>query len=103
MIIECSSECGVRLADPFDFRRFKLVLTGDAIAESRSWQRIIFVDDRNALVPIDLVPALPGCPADETWQAAYAEMVAKARERGWIDTQANAIRAHVERKSKQEP
>ena len=103
MIIECSSECGVRLAEPFDFRRFKLVLIGDVTAKSRAWRGIIFVDDRNALVPIGLVPALPDRPADETWQASYAEMVARARERGWIDTQTNAIRAHVEREPKRAP
>jgi hypothetical protein len=64
---------------------------------------IIFIDDHNALVPIDLVPELPGRPADGTWQPAYAEMVAKARERGWIDIQTNAIRAHVEREFKRAP
>ncbi len=100
MIIECSSECGVRLAEPFDFRRFKLVLNGDVSADC-GLRGIVFVDDHNALVPIDLVPALPGRPADESWQQAYAAMVAKARERGWIDTQTNAIRAHVERELKQ--
>ena len=62
MIIECTSECGVRLAEPFDFRRFKLVLTGDAVAESRSWRGIIFIDDHNALVPIDLVPNCRAVP-----------------------------------------
>lgn len=103
IIIERTSECGVRLAKPFDFRRFKLVLTGDAVAESSSWRGIVFVDDHNALVPIDLVPELPGRPADGTWQPAYAEMVAKARERGWIDIQTNAIRAHVERELKRAP
>jgi hypothetical protein len=103
MIIECSSEYGVRLAEPFDFRRFKLVLTGDAVAEPRSWRGIIFIDDHNALVPIDLVLELLDRPADGTWQPAYAEMVAKARERGWIDIPSNAVRAHAERELKRAP
>lgn len=97
MIIECSSESGIQLTEPFDFRRFKLVLKGGASAESRVWQGITFVDDHNALVPIQLVPRLSGRPDDESWGPAFAEMVAKAREHGWIEAETDAIRAHVER------
>ena len=97
MIVECSSEGEIQLTEPFDFRRFKLVLKGEASADTRPWQRIIFVDDRNALVPIQLVPTLNGCPDDESWGRAFAEMVTKAREHGWIEAETNAIRAHVER------
>lgn len=97
MIVECSAEGGVRLAEPFDFRRFKLVLKGKPEANSPLMERMTFVDADNALVPIDLVPVLLGRPDDETWERGYAEMVAKAREYGWIDVNTNAIRAHVER------
>jgi hypothetical protein len=96
MIVECSSEDGVQLTEPFDFRRFKLVLKGGATSESRAWQGITFVDDHNALVPIQLVPTLNGRPDDSTWEQSFAEMVAKAREHGWIEVETNAIRAHVE-------
>ncbi|WP_065755692.1 hypothetical protein [Bradyrhizobium paxllaeri] len=95
MIVECSPEGGIQLTEPFDFRRFKLVLKGEASAESRAWRGVTFVDDRNALVPIQLVPTLNGRPDDDSWEPAFAEMVAKAREHGWIE--ADAIRAHVER------
>ncbi|NLS68197.1 hypothetical protein E3H11_04525 [Bradyrhizobium brasilense] len=96
MIVECLPEGGAQLREPFDFRRFKLVLKGGASAELSPWQGIAFVDDQNALIPIDLVPTLRGCPADESWHQAFAEMVMKAREHGWIDTVTNSIRAHVE-------
>lgn len=98
MIIECTLEGGTRLAEPFDFRSFKIVMKGGASTKSNSWQGITFVDEDNALVSINLVPALPGRRAeDRAWEAAYENMVAKAREHGWIDMERNAIRAHVER------
>ena len=96
MIVECSKE-SVELAEPFDFRRFKLILKGDADIQGHVWQGIRLVDERNALVSIDLVPALRGCPDDASWAPAFAEMIAKAREHGWVDSAAHAIRAHVER------
>jgi len=96
MIIACSSN-EVRLTEPSDFRKFKLVLKGEAAARAATTRGIMFVDDNNVLVPIDLVPTLPGRPDNRTWDAAYADMVAKAREHGWIETTTNAIRAHVER------
>lgn len=96
MIVEYSSE-GVRLTEPLDFHRFKLVLKGGASITAGSWQGISFLDDHNALVSIDLVPALPGRPDDETWIIAFAEMVEKAGKHGWIDAEMHAIRAHVER------
>lgn len=98
MIVECSSEGDVRLAEPLDFRAFKLVLRGLGGVRPTAIGTITFVDDGNALVPIDLVPVLPGRPDDPAWQAAYADMIEKARKHGWIDAKANAIRAHVERK-----
>jgi hypothetical protein len=97
MIVECTSEGGVRLAEPFDFRNFKLVLKVKIGIRPAAIESITFVDDRNALVPVDLVPTLPGRPDDAAWEAAYADMIEQARKHGWIDAKANAIRAHVER------
>jgi hypothetical protein len=34
---------------------------------------------------------------DADWDQRYQEMVAKAREHGWIDAERQAIRAHIER------
>ncbi|QPF89338.1 hypothetical protein [Bradyrhizobium commune] len=97
MIIECYDGGIVRLADPLDFRKFKLVLHADARRETQSWNGITLLDDRDALVAIDLVPTLAGRPHDASWDQHYAEMVAKAREHGWIDAERHAIRAHIER------
>ncbi len=83
MIIECSPEGEVQLAERFDFCGFKLVLKGTHAAKPSDLNGITLVDQDNALVPVDLVPILPGFPKDnETWEAAYAKMVASARERG---------------------
>ena len=97
MIIECLDGGVVRLTEPNDFRRFKLVLHAGVRTDTQSWNGITLLDDRDALVSIDLVPALAGRPDDASWDRQYAEMVAKAREHGWIDSERQAIRAHVER------
>lgn len=65
--------------------------------DAQSWTGITLLDDHHALVSIDLVPTLAGRPADASWQQGYAEMVAKAREHGWIDPERQAIQAHIER------
>lgn len=97
MIVECTPEGEARLTESFDFRNFKLLLKGTTGDRPVSIENIAFVDPRNALVPIDLVLALPGRPDDRAWEAAYADMIEQARKHGWIDAEANAIRAHVER------
>ena len=96
MIIECFDGGEVRLSEPSDFRRFKLVLHPTA-SPAMPWPGITLLDERNALVSIDLVPTLAGRPDDADWDRHYAEMVAKAREHGWIDAEQAAIRAHIER------
>ncbi|MCK1675221.1 hypothetical protein [Bradyrhizobium sp. 150] len=96
MIIEGLEHGVVRLAEPFDFRRFKLVLHGDGAKGAQSWSGIAVLDARDGLVSIDLVPTLAGCPDDASWNQGYADMIAKARELGWIDAERHAIRAHIE-------
>lgn len=97
MIIECFADGAVRLAEPLDFRKFKLVLRADASPGVLPWTGITLLDDHDALVAVDLVPTLVGRPDDASWDQRYAEMVAKAGAHGWIDTERNAIRAHIER------
>lgn len=97
MIIECFSGGVVRLAEPFDFHRFKLALHADVGPEAESWNGIKILDDHDALVSIDLAPALAGHPDDTSWHQQYAKMLATAREHGWIDLELDAIRAHIER------
>ena len=95
MIVQYSSSGGLTLLEPDDFRNFKLLLKGED--HSPSISGITFVDERNALISIDLVPTLPGRSDGESWQNGYFAMVEAARKHGWIDAQAGAIRAHVER------
>ncbi|WP_315831923.1 hypothetical protein [Bradyrhizobium prioriisuperbiae] len=97
MIIECFDGGDVRLTESCDFRRFKLVLHAKTSPGTLEWKGITFLGDRDALVSIDLVPTLAGRPDDASWDRHYAEMVAKAREHGWIDAGRAAIRAHIER------
>ena len=95
MIVHYSASGGLTLLEPNDFRNFKLLLKGEN--HSPSISGITFVDERNALISIDLVPTLPGRPDSESWQNGYFAMVEAARKHGWTDAQAGAIRAHVER------
>ncbi|QHO77743.1 hypothetical protein ACH79_39210 [Bradyrhizobium sp. CCBAU 051011] len=44
---------------------FKVVLKGTHAAKPSDLNGITVVDQDNALVPIDLVPILPGCPKDK--------------------------------------
>ncbi len=97
MIIECHHDGVVRIAEPLDFRRFKLLLQAGASPATQTWKGVTLLNRDEALVSIDLVPTLAGRPDDTGWDRLYAEMVTKAREHGWIDTEKNAIRAHIER------
>ena len=97
MIVQYSSSDGLALLEPADFRNFKLLLRGAREDRLPSIEGITFVDERNALISIELVPTLPGRPDGEGWQKSYFAMVEAARKHGWIDAQAGAIRAHVER------
>ena len=99
MIVEYSTGGGLRLTEPNDFRNFKLLVKG-AREDLPETGGITFIDDHNALIAISLVPTLSGCPDDEDWHADYLVMVEAARKYGWIDAQANAIRAHIEYASK---
>ncbi|MBT1509287.1 hypothetical protein KIP88_02120 [Bradyrhizobium sp. SRL28] len=97
MIVQYSSSDGLTLVEPEDFRNFKLVLRGATEDRSPSIVGITFVDERNALISIELVPTLPGRSDGESWQKGYFAMIEAARKHGWIDAQTGAIRAHVER------
>jgi hypothetical protein len=97
MIVQYSSSDGLKLVEAEDFRNFKLRLEGPCEDGATSIEGITFVDERNALISIELVPTLPGRPDGQSWQSKYFAMIEAARKHGWIDAQADAIRAHVER------
>jgi len=96
MIVDYDPGTGLTLVEPDDFNGFKLRLR--QTSERRpALPGITFVDDGNVLVAIDTVKGLAGAPASEAWAAGFRKMVDYAATRGWIDSAANAIRAHVER------
>jgi len=98
MIVHYSSDRGLTLQEVEDFRRFKIVLSG--LSEKHPHvPELTFVDEDNALIGIDVVPALPGAPTDPAWRADYDRMISTAAKFGWIDETSNRIRAHVERTS----
>lgn len=97
MIVQYSSNDGLVLVQAEDFRNFKLHLKGVCEDGAPPIEGITFIDERNALISIELVPTLPGRPDGESWQKGYFAMIEAARKHGWIDAQAGAIRAHVER------
>jgi hypothetical protein len=97
MIVQYSASDGLTLVEPEDFRSFKLLLRGAREDRSPSIEGITFVDERNALISIELVPTLPGRPDGESWQKSYFAMIEAARKHGWINAQAGAIRTHIER------
>ncbi|MEN3380435.1 MAG: hypothetical protein V7608_479 [Hyphomicrobiales bacterium] len=96
MIIEYSTVGGLRLLEPDDFRKFKVVLRAPLATSRPLIDGVSFIDDSNALVAINVVPRLPGVLDNASWRAGYDKMVAAARNHGWIDETGNAIRAHVE-------
>jgi hypothetical protein len=96
MIVHYSAEGGLELRDASEFKTFKLVLEGCAVARP-DIAGVTFVDDGNALVRIDAVPALCGAPADPAWRAGLDAMVTAAAKYGWIDEATQSIKAHVER------
>lgn len=96
MIVDYSPADGLRLIEAEDFKGFKLRLR--EIAEARpSIEDITFVDAGNVLIGVEVVPMLPGAPANADWLSGYRKMIDYAATKGWIDTASNAIRAHVER------
>lgn len=99
MIVEYSSQGGLALLEAEDFRKFKVLLRGSFPSMRPAVEGVTFVDDDNALVGIDVVPALSGAPAEVAWLAGYHKMVEAAARHGWIDETAQAIRAHVEREA----
>jgi len=96
VIVEYSAAAGLRLREPDDFRKFKVVLRAPLSTSRPLIDGVTFVDDDNALVRINVVPSLPGVPNDAAWRAGYDKMVEAARKHGWIDETGHAIRAHVE-------
>jgi hypothetical protein len=95
VIVEYST-MGIRLLEPNDFRKFKVVLRGPLATSRPLIDGVTFIDETNALVRINVAPTLPGVPGNAEWREGYDKMLEAARNHGWIDEASGAIRAHVE-------
>lgn len=96
MIVDYTPARGLTLAEPLDFKGFKLRLSG--VAETRpAIDGIRFADDGHVFIAPETVIGLAGPVATEEWRAGFDKMVAYAASKGWTDPETNAIRAHVER------
>jgi hypothetical protein len=72
MIVHYSASSGLTLLEPDDFRNFKLLLGGAREDHSPSIEGITFVDERNALVPIDSSRPYPAGPTAKAGKRAIA-------------------------------
>lgn len=88
----------VSLAEPDDFKAFKLVLADDrpGLGAQLAGTGVASVDE-HAWIEIDAVRRLARDAATPEWEDSFAKMLDFARTKGWVDDERGAIRAHVER------
>jgi len=97
MFIHVTRDLAVALEEPQDFKHFKLVIDAapkDATGLETALAGVATLEgDGHAWVSEAWLRRQD--PAT-SWQEGLSAMIAVARKYGWIDEQANAIRAHVE-------
>lgn len=96
MIVSRSRTGELCLLEADDFGTFKLRLLAPGPTRP-DMAGIVFVDDGNVLVDVDLVRRLAGARATGSWNRDFGRMIDYAATKGWADAAANALRAHVER------
>lgn len=86
------------LVQPADCQRFsvRVVGSGDRHDLEQTLAECGVVDEDHVWVDVDVIRRLARFSTGEGWDADFAAMVAYARDHGWLDEQANRIRAHVE-------
>ena len=86
-----------RLAEPDDFKGFKVVLRDNraSLAERVASVGVARLDE-HAWIRVDALRELAGAAATPEWEASLAGMLEYARSKGWVDDDLDAIRAHVE-------
>lgn len=99
MIIVVPETGAVALANPENFRGFHIASAlpasqADAIAGAMAAAGLR-LDGDHGWVPVDWL-ARQGGDFGPAWRADLDGMVAYARQKGWVDEGANAIRAHIE-------
>jgi hypothetical protein len=89
----------VTLVDPADFRRFHVAVAGGDVGDERLGALLAphgRLDGDHAWIGVDAVTALAGEGADDEWLRGFHGMVAYARDKGFLDDDGAAIRAHLE-------
>ena len=99
MYIHMDRAGAVGLAEPTDFKGFRLVIDGDPAAwrdRAAGFGGLLRLDsDATAWVDEARLRAL-GPAGDAGWQDKLTAMLDYARGKGWVDPASGAVRAHVE-------
>jgi hypothetical protein len=98
LIVHYAPDEGLTLQEGEVFRRYKIVLDCGS-QQCPQVPELTFVDDDNALIGIDVAPALCGVPTDPVWRAEYDRVISSAAKFGWTNETSNLTHAHVERTS----
>lgn len=97
MFIEVLRDFSVRLKEPQDFKRFKLVIDAPRAETARLRTALEGVaslsDDGHAWVS---EAWLRHHDPSATWQDGLTAMIGVARKYGWVNEAAKTIRAHIE-------
>lgn len=100
MIIDIDAARRVALADPRDFKRFKLRIAGprtELAAFRVALGALATLEDSDtAWVSEAGLRALAHADNDAAWQEGLTRMIAAAAKFGWIDQGRGAIKAHVD-------
>ena len=91
-----STPPAVTLAEPHDFKAFKVVTDGPPERLAGAVASFGRLDGDHVYVDVEALRRLAGARAqDAGWQAGLDAMLGYARDHGWTDQQ-GAVRAHVE-------
>ena len=99
MIIAVTADGRAELREPDEFRSFKIVMDGQALAALRGALAGIATvepDGKTAWVACDAVKRLRGPDASTAWLTSFDKMIASVRRFGWANDADGTVRAHVE-------
>jgi hypothetical protein len=85
-----------KLLEPDVFTAFKVVLHGGEHPLAGTGDLVARVDE-HAWVSVEALRRLAGEAATPQWEESFDGMLGYARSKGWVDDEAGAVRAHVER------
>jgi hypothetical protein len=91
-----ASPAATKLVDPDELRSFAVVVVEPPHA---TWPEVVARREEHVWVRIDALRALAPAGLPPDWGERFDAMIAFARERGWVDESAGAVRGHVERRA----